>query len=98
MYDKLKALNVDRLDLDEAVALRALACSIKQEYELHALEQPRWLQDAARALDEEIARRRRDSLLRRRSEVKARLDGLKPASEKRRELARELKSLDAKLA
>lgn len=98
MYAQLKTLNVDRLDLDEAVALSSFGASLEARYKDLGLEVPTWLSDNLKMLDREIESRVTDSLQKQLKSAESRLESLKPADQKRRELAQEIKQLRARLA
>lgn len=97
MLEKLKTLNLDRMDLDEAVALVTIGRATEAGYAHYSVSAPQWLTDALGSLDGEIKRRRRDMLEARRKEIQANLTQLKTREEKKDELAAELKKLDAAL-
>lgn len=63
VLSRLRSLNCDRSDIDELVALLALAEPIRDSYVASGLVIPEWLIDATTQLKREIADRRRDSLL-----------------------------------
>ena len=97
MIAQLKSLNVDRIDLDEAVSLLAFANSVGAEYEAQGLPIPEWLQDAARTLRNEIALRARDAREKRVKELRRSLDGLRTTEEKRKSYQKELRELEVSL-
>ena|SRR6185436_3617338 len=98
MYAQLKNLNLDRLDLEEAVSLSAFGVIVQQRYLALALEAPEWLSVNLKTLDREIESRVSDDLTKQLREKRARLESLKPADQKRRELALEIKRLEKALA
>lgn len=97
MLNSLKRLNVDTVDMDEALALRAFAKSLVAEYESALIPAPEWLTDAMRRLNVEIANRRRDVLELRLKEINREAAGLMTAAEKREKLAAEKTALEAQL-
>lgn len=98
MYAQLRQLNLDRLDIDEAVALSAFGGALQARYEELGVAVPDWLDANMKTLDREIADRVRDGLSKDLREKRARLESLKPADQKRRELATEIKRLEKALA
>jgi hypothetical protein len=97
MLEKLKQLNCDRLDLDEAVALHAFAGVMETSFAGFGVASPKWLTDAQRALDEEIRRRARDDLMARLARAKARKEALKTEAQKRADVDGEIAALEAAL-
>lgn len=98
MLDQLKRLDVDRMQLDETLALAAFAKSLHAEYDARAIPAPEWLDDSVRTLNREISMRTRDALEMRLKEIRAQKTQLESAGEKRERLAREEEELTAKLA
>lgn len=87
---ELKALNTERLDLDEAVELKAQAHGMLAVYQAYQVPVPGWLTHANIALDEEIKRRQRDALKARERELTSKLAGLRTREEQRADLEAEL--------
>lgn len=87
---ELKALNVERIDLDEAVALKVQAHGMLTVYQAYQVPVPGWLTNANIALDEEIKRRQRDALKARERELSSKLAGLRTREEQRVDLEAEL--------
>lgn len=98
MLEKLKQLNCDRLDLDEAVALHCLASQMESAFASFGVTAPRWLGDSQRALDADIRRRVHDDLRLRLDRAKARREALKTADQKRADAEAEVAGLEALLA
>ncbi len=94
MLENLKNLTLDRMDLDEAVALSAFARTLKGEYEHCGAEAPQWLDDKTRELRQEIRERLRDSVQKRLREAKSRLESLATPEEKRSKLKAEIETLE----
>lgn len=97
MLQDLKRLDVDRLQLDEALTLAAFAKGLHQEYDARSIPAPEWLDDRIRQLSREIETRRRDALEMRLKEIRAQKTNLMTADEKRTALAAEEAELTAKL-
>lgn len=87
MLNQLRNLALDRMDMAEMVALAAFGRSMAEEYEVRAMEAPEWLTESLEALGGEIAARRKDELRRQLKQVDYEIDRIKPAAEKRKELA-----------
>lgn len=90
MIDALKALNVERIDLEQAVELKAAAAAQLAVYLGHEIPVPAWLTTASNALDEDIRRRQRDALKARQRELTSKLAGLRSREELRADLEAEL--------
>lgn len=94
MLEALKNLNLERMDLDDAVSLSAFARTLKAEYEHCGAEAPQWLDDKTRELRSEIRDRLRDSVQKRLREAKSRLESLATPEEKRDRLRKEIEDLE----
>lgn len=98
MMDQLRNLNMDRIDMDDAVALLAFGRTVVKTYEENSLETPEWLKESIAQLEREVKARRRDNLERALKNARARRDSLKTAEEKRatldEEIARITKALE----
>lgn len=90
LFEKLRTLNVDRIDIDDAIELVTYARHAEQTYSGYQVPTPEWLKDAMVALDNEIRSRRRDMLEARKRELFTRLGALKTREEKKEELSAEL--------
>ena len=97
MLDRLRSFDIDRMDLEEAIALSAFGRAMRAEYEALQADAPEWLDNRLRELRREIRTRQQDSLEKRIREAKARLQALKPAEQRRAELAAEIEKLEAQL-
>lgn len=95
MYDKLRAVQIDRIDLHEAVALASYAQTLKSAFEHRQIDVPEWLADSARTLDAEVGSRLRDARLKRLREAKNRLSALATPDQKRAALEKEIAALEA---
>lgn len=94
MLEKLRNLTVDRIDLDEAVALATLARATSHGYTHYDVPAPAWLTNAIDQLDGEINRRRKDILQARSREVAAELTQLQTREERRAKLMAEQSRLN----
>jgi len=95
--NQLKSLNTDKYDLDELVALSAEGKALQAEYSALGADEPEWLGTAVRSLARDIRVRQADAIEKRLRQAKARVQALKPASERRAELEAEIASLQSKL-
>jgi DNA repair exonuclease SbcCD ATPase subunit len=93
--EQLKNLDLQRPTLEELVYVSALATGLHAEYDKLSVDVPEWLDNRARELKREIRTRQQDSVDKRVSEIKSRLDALKTPTEKRAELQAELDKLTA---
>jgi hypothetical protein len=95
MLERLKNLDLERMDVDEMVAMSAFAKSLASEYSALALDQPEWLDTKSTELKREIGTRLADLRDKRIRELKARLNTLKSTEEKKSDLTAELARLEA---
>lgn len=94
----LRNLIIERMDLDDVLGHLADANALARTYQDYAIDIPSWLQYAQRTLMGEVKSRRRDNLEKALSLAEARMETLKPADQKRRELGEEIERLRASLA
>lgn len=97
VVEKLKGLNLDRIEFDEALELYAHAGMIGAAYSDFAAEPPEWLLEAKASLSKHIKERRRDAIAHELKLTDAALNGLKTAEEKRAELRAKAERLKAQL-
>lgn len=97
IVEKLKGLNLDRMEFDEAVELYAHATLIEGAYKNFETEQPEWLVEALGALQKDIRDRRRDAIAHELKLTDAALNGLKTVTEKKAELLAKQERLKAQL-
>lgn len=97
MLQQLRNLNVDRIDLDEAIALEAYGGMVRDRYVARQLPIPEWIEDALRLLGKEILSRRSEMLEKRRRELRARLEAEMTASERKAKLRKELDEVETQL-
>lgn len=98
MLQQLRNLNVDRIDLDEAISLEAFAGLVRDGYVSRSLPVPEWLEDSMRLLGKEIVTRRGEMLEKRRRELRARLEAEMTATERRAKLRKELDEIETQIA
>lgn len=97
MLEQLKNFNVNAASIEEMVALRAYGSIVRDEFDKHQVEVPEWLDVQLKNLARQIKAKNADRLEARRKELKARLESLKTAPEKRAELRKELQALEKQL-
>lgn len=95
--NQLKTLDTDRYDLDELVALSAEGKALQAEYAALGVDEPEWLGTAVRSLIRDVRTRQADAIEKRLRQAKARVQALKPASERRAELEAEIQKLQSQL-
>lgn len=96
--DKLRNLHSDGFDLDELLALSAVADGMEAQYDYFRLPHPDWFKAAKDELEVEIKRRIRDSLQKRKAAVITNLEALKTPTERKNQLRKELEELEEQLA
>jgi len=94
MIAKLKNLDMERMDLDDAVELLTVANSMRVTYDAEQVEVPEWLDTSVRELKREIRSRQQDSRERRLKELKARREALATPDEKRAKIEKEIAELE----
>lgn len=97
MLHLLKSLNIDLIDIDDAVELVTFARLAEQTYTTYEVPAPGWLKDGINVLDREIKSRRRDMLHARQLEIAARLKSLKTRDEQKADLEAEQVKVNAAL-
>jgi hypothetical protein len=94
LFQRIRTLQVDRLDVDEAIELVTFGRIAETTYSGYNVPTPEWLKDGIAQLDTEIKRRRRDMLEARAKELKAKLSTLKSREERKSETEAELAKLN----
>lgn len=97
MLAQLRNVNVDRIDLDEAIGLLAFGELMLRSYPEHGLSVPEWLDENVKLLRREVNTRQRESLEKRRKELQLGIERTRTAQERRDAYARELADVEAKL-
>lgn len=85
-FEKLKRLDLDRIDLDEAVGLIAEGEAMEDVYATRSLETPEWLTNNLRELNREVNNRVAESREKALRETELELAGLRTREERRAEL------------
>jgi hypothetical protein len=98
VLDSFRAINTDRNNTDELVALTAFGKTLRAEYDAHKLTVPGWVDDNLEVLRREIASRRTDELKKQLRDKKARLEALTPTEERRDQLRKDIEALEKDLA
>lgn len=97
LIQQLNSVQVEGLQLDEAVFLLSIAGSVIATFRDTVDEVPQWLTDAQETLRKEVKSRAQDALERRLKELEQQEDRLKSAEEKRGDIKAEKARLLAKL-
>jgi len=96
--DEIRTFNVEGMALEDLVTLSASARAIQGEFATLNVEEPEWLNPKVREIRREVATRQADRIEKLIREKKSRLEVLKPAEQKRQELADEIAKLESQLA
>lgn len=97
LLNEFKTFQLDRLQLEDLVALAAFGSMLRAEYEKHNLEEPDWVGNNIKSLRREIQARNADKLEARRNEIANSLENLKTPAQKRQELEAEKAKIDKQL-
>jgi hypothetical protein len=97
MLDKLKAVNLERIDLDEAVELLTYGKSMQATYLEQKLEAPDWLKETVASLTKDIAGRRDDNLKRALKSLETKREAFKTRDQKLQETDAEIARIKAEL-
>lgn len=95
MLEQFRVFQVNRMDLEELVALAAYGRTLRDEFEKQKVEEPEFIDVNLKALRREIQSRVADKTDARRRQIRTKLDSLKTPAEKRAELEAELAAMDA---
>lgn len=91
--NQLKQLDLDSVELDEAIAYHTFAKQLRQGYEERNIDVPEWLDTKLRDLNRTIEAKVADRKDLRIREIKAGLTNLETAAERRAKLQKELEAL-----
>lgn len=92
---QLKNLETKRFDLDELIALSAEGKALLAEFKALGVDEPEWLVVAVKSITLDVRARQADAIEKKLRQAKARIQALKPASERRAELEELVKQLEA---
>lgn len=98
LQERIKSINLDRLDVDDMIELLSVAESTVKTYESTFMPVPEWLSGGIEMLTEDVKRRRKDTLKKAIEDKKLRLDSLRTTEQKRADLRRQLASMEKALA
>ncbi len=98
MLDEFKHFDVDRLGLDELLALKGFGEMLRAQYSAFQIDEPAFVGDNLKALSREIRARNADNIDKMLRDKKLRLEGLATPDEKRKKLAEEIAALEAQKA
>jgi len=96
--NRIKSLQPDRLDMDDAIALSATAALLKQEYTNRDVVVPVWLEEAIRVIVRWIADHSRDAKMAQLSRLRSRREMLLSRNEQKRQVDDEITRLEQELA
>jgi len=96
MLEALRNLNLDRVELDDGVALLAVGESLGKTYTDNQLETPEWVTDKVAILRQWVKDRSRDNLDREIKLAEQKRSELRTAEEKRGDLDSRIERLKAK--
>ena len=97
LVDEIRKFEVEGMGLEDLVALSAIGRSIQDEFKTLQAVEPEWLSPKLEDIRREVAVRQRDRLRAALTEKKARFEAIKPAEQKRQELAAEIAQLEEML-
>jgi hypothetical protein len=97
MLENFKSFNVDRLSIEELIALSAFGKSLRAEFVGFSVEVPEYVDNQLKTLAREIKLRNAENLESQLRDKKSRLEALTPAEEKREKIKADIEKLEAML-
>ncbi len=97
LIQALQSMNLERMDLDEAVELHARATAVLATYKAKRLVPPGSLEGGIETLDAYIETRRQENLKAALKRVRAEKESLRTVGERRKDVDREIEQLEAEL-
>lgn len=97
MLDQLRNLNLDRVDIEDMVALKTFSTALFSGFSEVGLPVPEWIREKNEQLTVEIRNRRRDLLLREKKALQSEADKLRTPAERREDLQKRLAAIDGEL-
>jgi len=97
LIQALQTMNIDRMDLDEAVELYTRALAMLATYKGKRLVPPDSLEGGIEALDAYIETRRQENIKAALKRARAAKEGLRTVPERRKDVDREIEALEAEL-
>jgi hypothetical protein len=94
--NQLKNFRTDQYDLDDLVVLSAEGKAYQAEYKAQGVDVPEWLESNVRLIGREIGLKIADAKDKKIRQLRARINSLKTASERRADLQKELETLEGK--
>jgi hypothetical protein len=98
MLAQFKNLQIERMQLEELVALLVFAKQFRDEFDGLNVEPPSYVDTNLKALRREITGRIADDLEKQKRELVARLDSLKTPSQRKAELQKQLSTIEKQLS
>ena len=97
LYSRLKNLDIDRVDIDEKIALSAFAGTLTSEYARYGAEPPDWLEQRSKELSRDIKASLSAIIEKRLRDLRNRKAALLPREAKLANLDADIAALEAKL-
>lgn len=97
MLDQIRNLDVDRLQLPEALELHAVGSATLESFKRFEVDPPGWLANGIETLEVEIRRARRDMLSKKLADANARVETYKSQKQKRMDAEAEIARITALL-
>jgi hypothetical protein len=98
MLSQFMNFDVDRLEINDLVALVAFGEMYRAQFEKMQLDEPDFINNKLRVLKREINIKRENTLLMRKKQLEARIEGYKTPTQKKAEDLAELKQVEKQLA
>lgn len=94
MLTQLQNFNVDRMSVDELVALHSFATALKAEYTNLSIDVPGWVETQSKSLKMALSAKVQDVYAKKLADATARMSALKTPQEKKVELKKEIDRLN----
>lgn len=96
MLEKIRNFDpLGGIQLEDAVVLASVARKIAEEYDLLKVDKPAWLVEKTERIRQFVSDSVRDARKKKVAELKARLETLKTASERRADIEKQLADLES---
>ena len=97
MLNELKNLPIDRMEMEQLVALLVFGESLVAGFEANEVDVPEWLKDRVKLLGRQVRDKNEDALRARLRQAQNKLNAMQPEAAKRKALAAEVAALEKKL-
>lgn len=98
MLHELRTLNLSHVETDEAIALWTFGRQLQNSYVDLKIDVPDWIDNKVTELRRELDRRRVDAIHHKLARAHARAEALKTDSERRKDVKKEIETLEEQLA